>query len=923
MSTARHFIQQIHPTPSWSDPKSLSISVRPSGRLVLTNNGKKALRLAGNEAYHRKIVEFFAIDSAHGMISLIGNAPLVHLPPELRWWRSVGRVLFSRICSASGAEAGRSGIMSDDVTNKLRVLFDGMPLIVGADYVTVSSLVDLCDEMVSVLEAERLRSKDTSILSYLRSTFPDWCQVGRLVFHLAEQGEESEHPFAFVITYELLDESGHTSSCTLGVANKTFRDSGDQNALLAMLDPLKSAQEFCPFLKIVCESGEIFFPLGLNASEAFQLLRVTDKLSEYGITLRYPKWRGGGPRRPKISVTIGDKNPKGVQVGYDSLLDFSLNIALGDTKLTQREIEALLKAGEGLVRLKGQWVEVHAATLTSEVGLWRSIEKQVKKDGLSFVDAIKLLSGAHGLSSFISPGEAVNLTEIVNPEAGNWLQGVLESLHGEQGNGLKVKSVKSLNARLRPYQLCGVEWLWRLYSLKMSGCLADDMGLGKTIQMISLLLLIKEQEAQVSSSLLVVPASLLGNWQKEIDCFAPSLKILVAHPSELDRNALTKLSQAKIERYDLIITSYAYLQRLDALSEFKWNCIILDEAQAIKNAGTMQTKRAKTLKSKVRFALTGTPVENRLGDLWSLFDFLSPGLLGSGKEFTNFVKKLSSAQTINYAPLRNLVKPYILRRMKTDKSIINDLPEKTELKAFCQLSKAQASLYANLVKEMQNAINSAEGVKRKGLILSYLQQFKQVCNHPSQWSGDSAYHKSSSGKFDRLQEICEEINDRQEKALIFTQFREMTGPLNHVLEKVFGRAGLVLHGGTAIGKRKKYVEEFSSEEGPPFFVLSLKAGGTGLNLTQASHVIHFDRWWNPAVEDQATDRAFRIGQKRNVMVHKFVTRGTLEERIDQMIEDKRFLSKALLSDGAEKGLTELSNDELLALVALDLRHAVV
>ncbi len=344
--------------------------------------------------------------------------------------------------------------------------------------------------------------------------------------------------------------------------------------------------------------------------------------------------------------------------------------------------------------------------------------------------------------------------------------------------------------------------------------------------------------------------------------------------------------------------------------------MILDEAQAIKNVGTKQTREIKGLQCRVRFALTGTPVENRLGDLWSLFDFLAPGLLGSSKEFSSFVKRLSSGESSNDAPLRDLVRSYILRRMKTDKSIISDLPDKTELKVFCQLSKTQASLYTKLISGLQEALEEAEGVKRKGIILSFLQQFKQLCNHPSHWSGDGGYHLASSGKFERLRELCTELAERQDRVLVFTQFREMTQPLSDILEVVFGRPGLVLHGGTILQKRKKMVEQFSEDDGPPFFVLSLKAGGTGLNLTQANHVIHFDRWWNPAVEDQATDRAFRIGQKRNVMVHKFVTRGTLEERIDEMIEGKRALSKDILSDGAEISLTEMSNDELLKLVSL-------
>jgi non-specific serine/threonine protein kinase len=348
---------------------------------------------------------------------------------------------------------------------------------------------------------------------------------------------------------------------------------------------------------------------------------------------------------------------------------------------------------------------------------------------------------------------------------------------------------------------------------------------------------------------------------------------------------------------------------------------VLDEAQAIKNPAARQTKSVKRLQADARIVLTGTPVENRLSDLWSLFDFVCPGLLGSQTRFKQFVKMLAARERDRYAPLRGLVQPYILRRLKTDRSIIADLPEKTEVRAFCGLGKRQAALYAKMVKEMADLLESVEGMKRRGLVLSYLLRFKQLCNHPSQLLGDGRFEPDESGKFARLSEICEEIASRQEKALVFTQFREMTDPLSGFLASLFGRPGLVLHGGTAVGRRKKLIDRFQSDDGPPFFVLSLKAGGTGLNLTAATHVIHFDRWWNPAVENQATDRAFRIGQRRNVLVHKFICRGTIEEKIDALIEEKTQLATDLLEGGAERMLTEMSDSELIQFVSLDVNKA--
>jgi len=354
----------------------------------------------------------------------------------------------------------------------------------------------------------------------------------------------------------------------------------------------------------------------------------------------------------------------------------------------------------------------------------------------------------------------------------------------------------------------------------------------------------------------------------------------------------------------------------------EWSFVILDEAQAIKNPGARQTRAVKELTAPVRIALTGTPVENSLGDLWSLFDFLDPGLLGGARDFTRYTKKLAqSTEPGAFAPLRQLVRPYILRRLKSDRSVIADLPDKTEMRALCGLTKRQAVLYEQAVHELADKLATAEGIERRGVVLATLIRLKQLCNHPAQWLGGGDYNPAESGKFERLGELITEIASRQEKVLVFTQFREMTGPLQHFLTGIFQRPGWVLHGGTKVKDRRSLVDQFQREDGPPFFVLSLKAGGTGLTLTEAGHVIHFDRWWNPAVENQATDRAYRIGQKKNVLVYKFVCRGTVEEKVDRLIADKQKLAADVLADGGEVPLTEMSNDDLLKFVSLDLRAA--
>jgi non-specific serine/threonine protein kinase len=384
------------------------------------------------------------------------------------------------------------------------------------------------------------------------------------------------------------------------------------------------------------------------------------------------------------------------------------------------------------------------------------------------------------------------------------------------------------------------------------------------------------------------------------------------------------LNPKALETMDLVITSYGSLTRTPELLKIPWALAIIDEAQAIKNPGTKQSRAVKQLKARARVALTGTPVENRLGDLWSIFDFINPGLLGSSKEFTTFAKRLSQRKHNPYGPVRELVRPYILRRLKTDKNVIRDLPDKTEVKAFCQLSRKQAALYQQGVEELEHTLHSTEeGIERRGIILSFLMRFKQICNHPSHWLGDGDWTERDSGKFARLREIAETIASRQEKVLIFTQFRETTSPLASFLESIFGRPGLILQGDTEVGKRQAMVRQFQEDEMIPFFVVSLRAGGFGLNLTAASHVVHFDRWWNPAVENQATDRAFRIGQTKNVLVQKFVCRGTVEEKIDALIESKQQMSHDVLQEGADLMLTEMSNDELMKLVALDIHTAAL
>ncbi|MFK7819985.1 MAG: DEAD/DEAH box helicase, partial [Planctomycetaceae bacterium] len=605
-------------------------------------------------------------------------------------------------------------------------------------------------------------------------------------------------------------------------------------------------------------------------------------------------------------------------------------LCLEGEPLTEEERQQILKSSGGLMMLRGKWVEVDSEKLQEALDHWSVVEAD-HVGGLNFIDAMRQLSGvALAEADEDSPERSWSAIK-----AGDWLSETLKQLR-DPSEIDDCEPGQDLQATLRPYQADGVRWMWFMTRLGMGAILADDMGLGKTIQVIDLLLMLRRQltrgkkaakQKQMSTqpSLLVVPASLIGNWLSELDRFAPALSVTVVHRSECSAETMRTLKESpetELAGMDVVITTYGLIRRLDWLQEYQWNMVILDEAQAIKNARSAQGKAVRKLRAAGRIALSGTPIENHLGELWSLFDFCSPGLLGTAGEFKKYAKKVSDGQSATaYASLRKLIRPYILRRQKTDPNIAPDLPAKTEMQAECGLSKKQVVLYERVLKELKERLDSSEGIARSGVVLGTLMQLKQICNHPDQFLKQDEYDQKASGKFQRLATICQPIRERQERVLIFTQFQSLTQPLADFLGSVFGQSGLVLHGGVAVKRRKKLVAEFQADDGPPFFVISVKAGGTGLNLTAASHVIHFDRWWNPAVENQATDRAFRIGQKRNVLVHKFVCRGTVEEKIDAMLKAKQELADEILSEGAEKLLTEMSDDELLSFVAIDRTRA--
>ena len=888
----------------------------PHGHLLLSED-RDASALEPELA--RRLQNAFARGSGHGLLQLGASEVGVALPPVLSYWREFGARYVTALCTRPDSETGSTTMHNPSPPDaELAWLALAAPPMNGAEYLTASVLQSLWQDLDSALGLELSESK-CGVQEFLKRCNAAWNLVGRVHFNLAENRKDDAAPFAFLATYTTrLSAHAKAQHLPLAQALGEYAGAANKDRLLSLLLPVQRASESCSWLKAMVDAGEIFHPLRWRPSEAMQLLRDVPQLESAGVVVRMPAtWQANRPPRPQVTAKVGGKLLSGV--GQDALLDFRMDVTLDGETLTPAEVRELLAKSDGLALVRGRWVEVDRERLSRMMEYFGEAERVAAERGLSLRDALRMIAGADVDADDDSAAGAAEWGKVV---AGPWLAETLKGLRSPEGLA-GIDPGSALNGTLRPYQQVGVRWLYLLAKLGLGACLADDMGLGKTIQILSLLLVLRNQNRdQRQPSLLVAPASLLANWALELERFAPSLNALVAHPSALAAADLMTLAPGRLQDVDLVITSYGSLLRIPWIADASWRLVVIDEAQAIKNPDAKQTRIAKKLKAQAKFALTGTPVENRIGDLWSIFDFVNPGLLGTSKEFSNFVKRLEGRTHNPYAPLRELVRPYILRRLKTDKTVIADLPDKTEVKAFCQLSRKQAGLYKQAVEELAEALDQADGIRRKGLVLSFLMRFKQICNHPSQWLGDDAWSEEDSGKWARLRDIGEVIAAKQEKVLVFTQFREMTAPLAAFLGSIFGRAGLVLHGGTEVKKRRDLVHRFQEEEVVPFFVLSLKAGGAGLNLTAASHVIHFDRWWNPAVENQATDRAFRIGQSKNVLVHKFVCRGTVEEKIDQMIESKRQLSKDLIEGGADLLLTELQDEDLLKLVALDLNAAL-
>ena len=760
-------------------------------------------------AVQQRILGAFDIGRGHGVLHLGAGELKTELHPTLAYWRDIGKSVVARVCGALDPTDPRSLVVPDPDPDELAAFTQAAPPMPGAELITPSMLGEVWSDIGTALTTEAARFAD-GVQGYLKKQSSVWNVVGRVCFHLAENTRDREYPFAFIATYvHKVSRHAKPQHLPLGRALKDYAGAKNRQKLLALLSPLSRAAEQSAFIRELVDSGDIYHPLSWSPREAHRFLCEIALYEQAGLVVRMPDWWSAKRRpRPKVSVSVGGKAPS--TLGLDALLDFDVTLTLDGKHLSKKEVETLLAATDGLMLIKGKWVEVDRDKLDEVLDQWRDVQKRAQAGDVSFGEAMRMLAGAQ-----LDGGDADN-EEDARPEwseviAGKWLSSRLDALRSPELRA-EIDANAGLRTELRPYQKLGVQWLWTLRGLELGGCLADDMGLGKTIQVLGVLS-VSRRNKENGTDLLVVPASLVDNWRLEIERFAPELKVLIAHPSHIPSPELKKLSKKKVDAHDAVITTYGTVMRTEWMQSRNWRNVILDEAQAIKNPGAKQTKAVKALDSRWRLALTGTPVENRLGDLWSIFDFLNPGLLGSAKAFNGLCKSMASGTHGGYAPLRRLVQPYILRRLKTDKRVIADLPDKTEVIAYCLLSKRQAALYQQSVEEMKRAIEELDGIERRGVVLAFLLRFKQICNHPSQWLGDGSYDADDSGKLARLRELGESIATRQDKVLVFTQFREMTEPLAGFLATVFGRSGLVLHGGTPVRKRQGLVRSFQEGSG--------------------------------------------------------------------------------------------------------------
>ena len=829
------------------------------------------------------------------------------------WWplpAAGDRELIASLCADSSVETQRdvaSRLATEvDAIVRARLVDTGASLLVrrsGRRTVPeawLHSLTQADPWVARSVDVEKLRALERVVVEWVASGAATSGRV-RLCLRFAEPGDRGDDWNVELLAQDLDDPSLLVSAAQVWDGSVSL----GPFAIEELLRGLGKLARVAPELASVLDEPEPErVVLEGRAVVAFVRERAAT-LTDAGIGVLLPSWWANRRRlglRAKTSSrgkTSGSTVTGGV--GMDALVSFEWKAALGDRPITRaelRQLEAAAEAKLSLVRVRGDWVELRPEDLVA-------VRAHIGERGEATVTEI--VRAGLGLDGF----DVSDDVEITGVDATGWLRDLLEdALHATV---TAVPTPDGFVGALRPYQERGVGWLAFLGRLGLGACLADDMGLGKTAQLIATLM----ADPVPGPTLIVCPVSVLGNWERELARFAPELSVLVHHgPDRFARHRASFPKRAR--RVDVVLTSYSLVARdLNHLIAVPWARLALDEAQQVKNPDAAQTRAVRSIAAPRRIALTGTPVENNLSELWSIMHVLNPGLLGSARSFRDdFAIPIERAHDAEATErLRRITAPFVLRRLKSDKSVIDDLPDKIETTERCLLTREQATLYQAVVDDVVAQSEEADGIRRRGLVLAGLMRLKQVCNHPAHFLRDGSVLRGRSGKLTRTEELIDEILAEGDKVLCFTQFAEWGGLVAPYFERRFGVEVGWLHGRVPRPKRELMVDRFQSADGPPVLLVSLKAGGTGLNLTAASHVIHLDRWWNPAVEDQATDRAYRIGQKRSVFVHKLVSTGTVEERIDSMITAKRALAEQVVGSG-EGWITELSTDELRDVIAL-------
>lgn len=741
--------------------------------------------------------------------------------------------------------------------------------------------------------AKEISQYPKSVVEYYNERKLDFSKTENIFFHLAETKNNATYPFAFMASYSEV-ENGQVKHHPLSYAVQKYRN--EPKKIVEIIGVIKKLEHESSLIRKLLASKELFQTIYFTSKEAQQFLNELPLYAQVGVRTKVPNWW----QKRKTNYSVQLKVQEDSQLGAKTLLKFVPEINYGDINVSKAELEAFLQESEGLRLFKGQWVEVNHAKIADLLSEVDDLAAEVD-DGLSVLDAFKL-----GLKK----QQSIDIEGVLK-----FFQTAVSKLQEQK----IAKLPSSLNATLLPYQEIGRKWLLAMDHLNMGVVLADDMGLGKTLQVISYLetLRAKREQGQDRGTtanttlatnmeeadkrvLIVLPTTLIANWEEELKKFAPQANFTTYHGKNKNiGNFIT-------------LTSYGMLKREKALLETKWDVVILDEAQAIKSNSTQQSKAAKLLQARMKIALTGTPIENDLMDLFSIFDFILPSYLGKANEFKNYSKKLMESGS-GYEQLKHIVQPFIMRRLKSDKTIIKDLPQKLERKEYIDLTNKQLVLYRKVLDKLAKQLTiNTDKMDRRSTILATLTSLKQINNHPSQYRGSDEYNLADSGKFVRLVELVKEIYAARERVLIFTQYKEIIPHLAKILCDSLGDdiEPLLLHGDTPLKERQRLVTEFNSDKYYPFMILSLKAAGVGLNLTAANHVIHFDRWWNPQVERQATDRAYRIGQRQDVLVHYFICRQTIDVSIDELLEKKRNLSENVIAENKTPAITEMNDQEL-------------